>query len=330
MDKTTIYIVDSDILSNTMSRHVYSILGICGRESDIQQLTDSINSAFENLDIGDPEGIKKWLSENGNVGSFMECLTLKKNLPGLRLSCLVSNQMFSMMISYINAITDSLDMSNPEISNTIESIYPDFEKKCIPLLLNKIDMEATEALFVGFKNCLFGGQGPKGKKLIERSYIPIQMQYNNIKDLCDKLFSDMSLTSYIQYVSILKTMNITGQLTDIFTSSHCNVSLRKSIAIKSIVEQSELVIDDMNIIQPLNNERISLLFEKLVALNDYVWGRLCTESSSATLTDNEKYFLVSLWILFMGDYSSWMLSGLEYKRLLAIFEELRLQPERLF
>lgn len=322
MNKKKIYIADSDILSKKISQQIYSILCLCGNEADIQKLIVSFNKALDNLNVETPENISFWVSNDDNLSKFMDCLTAKNDLKDICLSCLVSNHTFAMMVSYIKAITGNLNIIDPDIARTIESIYPQFENKCIPLFSKDIDMEVIEEIFLSFKKCLSYNQDSKGKNYLLKSFLPIQIQYNNVKELCDKLFTDMSMTDYIQYVNILKKLNDNCQSSNLYASDHSNISLRKSITIKSIVEQSEPVISDISLMQQFDNEQISLLLSKLIALNDFAWNRLCTESSSNDLTDNEKYLIISLWLLFMGDYSSWMLSNTEYKRLSSIFEEL--------
>lgn len=322
MDNKNIYIADSDILPKKMSHQIYSILCICGDDAKVQQMVASFNKAFDNLDIETSENISSWVSNDDNLSCFMDCLTAKNELTDISLSCLVSNHSFAMMVSYIKAITGNLNFSDPDVSRTIESIYPQFEKKCLPLFSKDIDIEVTEEIFHGFKKCLSYNQDSKGRNYLLKSFLPVQMQYNNVKDLCDKLFTDMSMSDYIQYVNILKKLNDCCQPSNIYSSNHSNISLRKSITIKSVVEQSDPIVSDINLIQQFDNVHISLLFSKLIAINDFAWDRLCTESSSGALTDNEKYLIISLWILFMGEYSSWMLSNGDYKRLSSIFEEL--------
>lgn len=322
MDKKNIYIADSDILSKRISRQVYSILCLCGNEADVLQLTASFYKAFESLNIETSENISCWVSNDDNLSNFMDCLTAKIELTDICMSCLVSNHSFAMMVGYVKAITSNLNIIDPDIARTIESIYPQFEKKCIPLFSKDIDIEVTEEIFQGFKKCLSYNQESKGKNFFLKSFLPVQVQYKNVKELCDKLFTDVSMSDYIQYVNIFKKLNVGCQPSNIYASEHSNISLRKSITIKSVVEQSEPIISDINLIQQFNNDQISILLSKLIAINDFAWNRLCTESSSNDLTDNEKYLIISLWLLFMGDYSSWMLSNAEYKRLSSIFEEL--------
>lgn len=322
MDIKNIYIADSDILSKKISQQIYSILCLCGNEMDIQKLIVSFNKALDNLNIETPENISCWVSNDDNLSKFMDCLTANNELSDICLSCLVTNHHFAMMVGYFKAITSDLNMSDLEIARTIESVYPHFEKKCIPLFLKDIDMEVIEEIFQSFKKCLSYNQDSKGKNYLLKSFLPIQIQYNNVKELCDKLFKEMSMSDYIQYVNILKKLNSVCQPSKIYASDHSNISLRKSITIKSIVEQSEPLISDINLIQQFDNDHISLLLSKLIALNDFAWNRLCTVSSSSALTDNEKYLIISLWLLFMGDYSSWMLSNTDYKRLSSIFDEL--------
>lgn len=323
MDIKNIYIADSHILHQENGNKIYSILCLCGSDADVLQLATSFNQVFGNLNVETPESIANWISNDENLGNLMECLTVKNELSKLRLSCLVSNHSFAMMISYIKAVSGTMDISNPDISRTLESIYPEFERKCIPLFLKDMDVDVIAELFQNMKKCLSYSQESKGKNLLLKSFLPIPMQYNNVKDLCDKLFSDLSMSDYIQYVTILEKMNNDCLISDIYASNHSNTSLRKSITVKSIVEQSQPIIADLSTIKLLDNDQIKILFKKLVGINDYAWNRLCTEGTSENLTDNEKYLTITLWILFMGDYSSWMLSNKEYKRLSSIFEELR-------
>lgn len=323
MDKNYIYIADSNILPQKGNQQIYSILCMCGSEKDVLQFAATINNAFENLDVETQENIANWISDDDNMSKFMECLNVKNEMSKLRLSCLISNHSFAMMISYLKAVTESLDISNLDITRTVESIYPEFEKKCIPLFLENIDIDVTNELSLGLKKCLSNSQETKGKNTILKSLLPIQIQFKNVKDLCDKLFSDISMSDYIQYMNIFEKINNDCQISHIFATDHSNKSLRKSITIKSIVEQTKPIVADLAAIKPFDNERIKRLFEKFISINDYAWNRLSTEVSSKALTENEKYLIMSLWILFMGDYSSWMLSNMEYKRLSSIFEELR-------
>lgn len=318
------YIADSHILPHKNSQYIYSILSLSGSEADVLKLADSVNNAFDNLYIETPESIANWIADDDNLGNFMECLTVKNELSKLRLSCWVSNHSFAMMISYIKAITEVMDISNPDIARAIESIYSEFDRNCIPFFFKDIDIDLTRKLFQNLKKCLSFSQESKGKNLLLKSFLPIQMQYNNVKDLSDRLFSDISMSDYIQYINILKKINSDSLISDIYASNHSISSLRKSITIKSLVEESKSIVADLSIIQPLENDHITTLFEKLVCINDYAWNRLRTENATLkALTDNEKYLIISLWLLFVGDYSSWMLSNMEYKRLSSIFEELR-------
>lgn len=323
MDKTYLYIADSDILSKKLSQQIYSILSICGSEADLKQLMDAFSTALDNLNVDTSESIASWISNDDNLGKFMDCLTIKNSLPKLSLSCLVSNHSFAMMIGYVNAISDNLNINDPDIARIIESIYPDFTKKCMPLLLKNKEIDVTEELFLNLKNCLYNCQEPKGMNSLLKSFLPIQSQRNNIKDLCGKLFPDLSIFDYIQYLNIFEKLNGDCLISDIYASSHSSLSLRKSGTIKSKVQKSKSIIDEDKSIQIFDTEQTSLLFAKLIAINDYVWNRLSTEVSSNTLNENEKYLIMSLWMLFIGNYSSWILSNMEYKRLYAIFEELR-------